>query len=1153
MVSPLAPTRDDRPLRPSELLPAQIEMIEGLHALLIGIVEENRRRKSPEAYDTTNGRPPWVVVESDRTHRVIMLEGNRGSGKTSILLTLLNHWCRGGAGRWKYLVDEDRGNGTGSTLEGGGADSGRLGALFDDMKDRVFPLEPVTLDPMPNHLHPYARIVLSLKKVVDWVEERNQPQCLSRSGAGLWGEPTRQDQEPLQQRWSRLYRQALVAWDTPTYKGGDRELDEFALTEGQRNVDWNTLQEKWHEFIDRLVKALDLKDGACLVLPIDDLDLQPQLADALLLAIRVTWHPRLVYLVNAAREHLLESLTLSRLATEWGVAKLERERNGKQFRLAHRLAEDNLMKVVPLAHRFVVPSPSTRHVLDVLIGRGRLPELYESLSTQPAGSFLKQFLGDFEDVEPGIATDRARFEPPLLRFRELAQLVDSPPRRRPESETPDPEDWRKLDKLIRNARLWQSAKGVPDGYDSRSIGRDDELVALTGAGSLIGQRKISLHGNRSAKLSYWRQTSLRYYQWEGDRPGPVAHPLVILGAVLGLGWFGRAWRPWPAPLLETQLEFDEFHLVLSWPQPPTFGPQGFAALGDRFKWADDRRADTTGQADSMFYQWAEAIIGAFRRGTSTSARPADGTFPELLRRDLEALAADWGEGSPVREWATSTLPVMAAPEYGLPPESQKLLLAAFTDFHIDDLDGATRSLRQRRSDLLRGRFRKGTEGDIEFAELERQIQLNFRDSAWFESPKTWRGGPSWYTQRVPKIGKPAIEVFFAGRCGHLPATWLVREPETGLPNWASRAIFAYLQQRPGLTSSWTDLLTRIGGDRDRTAKLLRDGWRWLVEQLPQEEAGTDASAIERLLADEGVDDSLLEWLAIEQDGRLTYAGPSAELVCETHETGSSRSRWSEARGWSIVGPDLDLADTKAQSALVGWLGLAQSYMTLAGNGCPSLRCKAVQVFTEPELADRVKSPPLTAWVEWDHALRLWEATMRSTNAFASNWGQAEVVDIRAWMLAAWISSVVKTCRAEASPAKMEFPLQARTLPGLAREFRALPPEFQTWARSLDIQDVLAREDWNGWKGGLPADPKARALQKALAPEFLNHVNNAPGASELQPFFSARLAPRVIAARQTGPFNSRQDLVNRVNGLGTAGFDRAAAKFARRTESEPSTE
>src|SRR5262249_28718232 len=100
-VDRMEPAGDSRPIRFEALLDHERELISKVNSLLLGIQNHTNRPRSSSADD------PWATVDYNRRHRVIMISGPRGSGKTSLMLTLLAGWRAAWDKDWKSIANKE--------------------------------------------------------------------------------------------------------------------------------------------------------------------------------------------------------------------------------------------------------------------------------------------------------------------------------------------------------------------------------------------------------------------------------------------------------------------------------------------------------------------------------------------------------------------------------------------------------------------------------------------------------------------------------------------------------------------------------------------------------------------------------------------------------------------------------------------------------------------------------------------------------------------------------------------------------------------------------------------------------------------------------------------------------------------------------------
>lgn len=274
---------DTRPLPEDDLLYEDREVLQRVESALLAILKDADAQSGSRPSSDRAQRSPWASPNPSRTPRVLMIDGERGTGKTSLLLTLLDAWQedRAGARPW--------------------ADA--------EVAKGVRALHPLDFDPLPPGLPLLAWIVQAFKPVVDWLIARTPelgPRGLSRLSATASGHP-----ESLLSVWQRLHDDAAVAWQTPDAL----EPFEDGADQLRRVGKWGGFLDEWTRFLDLLMVRLTATQAwsggrqGILVLPIDDVDMQIVRAPELVRALRILHHPRLVFLLTGhgdLLEHVLQ-------------------------------------------------------------------------------------------------------------------------------------------------------------------------------------------------------------------------------------------------------------------------------------------------------------------------------------------------------------------------------------------------------------------------------------------------------------------------------------------------------------------------------------------------------------------------------------------------------------------------------------------------------------------------------------------------------------------------------------------------------------------------------------------------------------------------------------------------------------------------------
>ena len=267
-------------LPPEILTEEEKEILHGINDLLKQVHKHSRRSGNESR---RRKESVWAKPERDRKNNVIMIDGGRGAGKTSLLLTLLEGWLR--PEFFKSIKQQEK--------------------EFKEMRKIVRALHPIDFDPLPPDLPIYNWIIQAFHPLVQEVAGKSTVGFMEPSGR-------EEIDDTLSGEYQALHIAAAVGWTTGLLRQELRDIDDFLLWQNEQQLNWQTLQRKWEKFLDRLLQKLEnaspsnhdekLSQGGVIVLPIDDLDLQAKRTSELLLAVRVLRHDRLAYLLTGDRE-----------------------------------------------------------------------------------------------------------------------------------------------------------------------------------------------------------------------------------------------------------------------------------------------------------------------------------------------------------------------------------------------------------------------------------------------------------------------------------------------------------------------------------------------------------------------------------------------------------------------------------------------------------------------------------------------------------------------------------------------------------------------------------------------------------------------------------------------------------------------------------
>ena len=282
---------------------------------------------------STDAKSSLFRLDLKRSSNVLLIDGERGSGKTVTLLTLL-----------AYLKSPfDPENKDLAAIREGVDNAVRRNA--DAKRATGIPVPVLDMQPLPRGTSLLMQLATRLYKLVEShpasADHRGEVPALSdHADAG----------QILRTAWQRLVRAAASAEPEGSRSRNltpEDLADELEAQERERA----DLIECWSTFVDRAAEVdlsqLGYKGSTggepCLIISIDDADMNPARCVELLELVRSLWHPRVVFLLTGYTD-LFHAL-LQR--------KFEKV-DGLYAARAERLARLYFDKVVPKHHRFAV-------------------------------------------------------------------------------------------------------------------------------------------------------------------------------------------------------------------------------------------------------------------------------------------------------------------------------------------------------------------------------------------------------------------------------------------------------------------------------------------------------------------------------------------------------------------------------------------------------------------------------------------------------------------------------------------------------------------------------------------------------------------------------------------------------------------------------
>lgn len=325
--------------------------------------------------DSKCQKPTADEIDRHKSGRVLFIDGPRGAGKTSLLLTLLERWRN----KEPYVEPEQR---------------------FKNL--RVL-LPILDFDPLPRGMPLHGWLLEPWRKEARHIE----------MDAG--GRPEGKD---LRELCADVFERAVLGWSQATVEG--KGVVEKALAYQEQASGWVETRSRWYELVNTAVCRYDRCSSTnckaahpfVFVVAIDDVDLQVEQVPHLLHAIRLLHHPNVVYVLTGNMEHLKFVLELDYIR-QHGVSALDVE----------RLADQRLSKQQTLSGRIKLHSCTLR---DALLEKA-LPS-HATLALQPLS--LEAVLGMHVGGDGGATTVAHALDEPWVSIaREMHDLVIATARR----------------------------------------------------------------------------------------------------------------------------------------------------------------------------------------------------------------------------------------------------------------------------------------------------------------------------------------------------------------------------------------------------------------------------------------------------------------------------------------------------------------------------------------------------------------------------------------------------------------------------------------------------------------------------------------------------------------------------------------------------
>ena len=240
--------------------------------------------KRPKPEQPANQWNPWMP-EKDRKSKVVFLSGERGTGKTTLMLTVLQHF-----------LDQD-----GSKI----APAPELKVRLHDLSRRIIWLAPIDMEPLPQPSNLYAAILARIEHALDHqvksADEGERERPDSECFPGILDPRGQGPYRDCLKRLRMLQRDVSTAWNgNLRERAGDLDTEDYFHEVVRSERARVNLTRDLDDLLDHLAWCAPWRgrlENPLFVLPIDDIDLNPEHAVDLLHLLRTLASKRLFTLV----------------------------------------------------------------------------------------------------------------------------------------------------------------------------------------------------------------------------------------------------------------------------------------------------------------------------------------------------------------------------------------------------------------------------------------------------------------------------------------------------------------------------------------------------------------------------------------------------------------------------------------------------------------------------------------------------------------------------------------------------------------------------------------------------------------------------------------------------------------------------------------
>lgn len=743
--------------------PLTLEKLSDHELSIILSIEYQLEMKRHPISNPGGSKKSYLAPVQVRSPNVLFLDGARGTGKTSLLLTMAHRWnlhSNCDVKRHDHDVDKYR---------------KRICRIQDlqfkpreTIPHQIHPLRILDFDPIPPQMPLIAGIVHAWEPLATIYDE-------------LADVPVNYDEEDgtLTDRWDRLFRVAAVGWSpVPAAKG----LLEQVLDRQEQVREWQRLGQRWHEFVTevidrgkRLTGEHRLDDNPMFVIMIDDVDLQVERIRELLPALRLLYHPNVAFLVAADWSHLVDTLKVDFLGRQNRLSNREIERNAfteaDEDKWAGILADAAATKVFPLKNKWALRRLTVHELLEFPGTGGDGTDLEAADRDNP--STMKMILNEWPRDPKGEPSENVKLGnylnglfgfqdgpyevPPFITYRDAHQIF--------EKASMQGDNGRRA---IEAVRLLFSGTGT-QAVTLGGVGAPEPLVEYQWVGELVSLFRQGYFAETSASSGIEVSARPDFVIRKGRFPEPGNIPEAAdnegdcIRAMLAMTLLDEGYGV-AAPGLQWNIR-----LALAWTRVRVSDENSFLKLAFQWRfhehphpfrlieWSLDWRkfvlniqASPTQRLERIAYAWTYFQAKWLNFEVADASNPIEVTSIshddwDFLLNTVLAGGSQNQTSARSQGWLTQTLPLLARPEIGLPPDLQEALLS-----YVDGGPHSEKKHRQREwlkdqrrrlvTDAIiaageeEGRRAENAENERRVESIVRELEKQYLDVYGVESP-----------------------------------------------------------------------------------------------------------------------------------------------------------------------------------------------------------------------------------------------------------------------------------------------------------------------------------------------------------------------------------------------------------------------------------